>query len=130
MRKLFKRKSKRTIVLIHVMHLYGGWPIRFMNDVFDNVDEMGLPKELKRDAHGLVALFEECTTWNSKDDSYRWKSANEVLAYNSAVDTFAQSLANHLGTNYEVKAFVCKRPKSEIVRLQWKTYLSLSNEGN
>lgn len=127
MKKLFSRKSKRAIVLIHIMHLYGGWPIRFMNDIFDDVDEMSLPEDMKRDAYGLVALFEDCTYWDSNDDSYRWKSANEVLVYNSAVETFAQRLANHLGADYEVKAWVCNRPKSEIVDLKWKTYLS--NEG-
>jgi hypothetical protein len=127
MKKLFSRKSKRTAVLIHIMHLNGGWPIRFMNDIFDNVDEMGLPEDVKRDAYALVALFEDCTYWDSNDDSYRWKSANEVLVYNSAVETFAQKLANHLGAEYAVKAFVCNRPKSERVDLKWMTYLS--NEG-
>lgn len=124
MRKFFSRKSKRTIVLIHIMHLNGGWPIRFMNDIFDNVDEMGLPEEMKRDAYGLVALFEARTYWDSNDDSYRWKSANEVLVYNFAVESFAQRLANHLGADYAVKAWVCNRPKSKIVNLKWKTYLS------
>lgn len=124
MRKLFSRKSKRTTVLIHIMHLNGGWPIRFMNDIFDNVHAMGLPEEMKRDAYGLVALFEDCTYWESNDDSYRWNSAKEVLVYNSAVEAFAQRLANHLGPDYEVKAWVCNRPKSEIVNLKWKAYLS------
>ena len=122
MGKMFGSKSKRTLVSIHVEHLTGGWPIWFTNDVSNDVNESGLPDEIKRAAYRLPLLFEESALWDSNVDCYRWRSASHFWAYHSAIGPFAQSLANHLGPNYEIRALVDKPRKSDAVRFKWKTY--------